>query len=197
VVHVPNEKLATQLATELAATHEERFVIIGGPEGLLTSDDRIRGFQRGLEEAGRPAAEVIRTAFNRSGGFEAGLALAARIKADHANAQAVREGTRAGATGASGTKRICIFAVNDVMAIGAAAALRSEGLRIPRDATVAGFDDIETLRDFRPALSTVRLPLEEIGRQAAHSAAGTAAGDAEPLPVTGQVILRRSTEAVS
>ena len=47
------------------------------------------------------------------------------------------------------------------MAIGAAAALRSEGLRIPRDATIAGFDDIETLRDFRPALSTVHLPLEE------------------------------------
>lgn len=65
--------------------------------------------------------------------------------------------------------------MNDVMAIGAAAALRSEGLRIPRDATIAGFDDIETLRDFRPALSTVHLPLEEIGRLAARSAGGTPA----------------------
>jgi LacI family transcriptional regulator len=57
------------------------------------------------------------------------------------------------------------------MAIGATAALRSQGLRIPRDATIAGFDDIETLRDFRPALSTVRLPLEEIGRLATRATA--------------------------
>ncbi|HAP89533.1 MAG TPA: LacI family transcriptional regulator, partial [Arthrobacter bacterium] len=140
VVSVPNEELAAQLASELAASRED-FVIIAGPAGLLTSDDRIRGFQRGLATAGLPAAEVIRTDFNRSGGFEAGVALAARIRASQ-----------------PGGKRLCIFAVNDVMAIGAAAALRSQGLRIPRDAAVAGFDDIETLRDFQPALSTVHLP---------------------------------------
>lgn len=179
VVRVPNEELAAQLATELAASREEDFVIIGGPEGLFTSDDRIRGFQRGLADAGLPAADLIRTDFNRAGGFEAGLALAARIAASQPG---------------GGTKRLCIFAVNDVMAIGAAAALRSEGLRIPRDAAVAGFDDIETLRDFRPALSTVHLPLEEIGRQAAWSAAGLASNDAVSSPVTGQVTLRRSTE---
>ncbi|MCP9000755.1 LacI family transcriptional regulator [Pseudarthrobacter sp. RMG13] len=179
VVRVPNEELAAQLATELAASREEDFVIVGGPEGLFTSDDRIRGFQRGLASAGLPAADVIRTHFTRAGGFEAGLALAARIAAS-------QPGTEA--------KRLCIFAVNDVMAIGAAAALRSQGLRIPRDAAVAGFDDIETLRDFRPALSTVHLPLEEIGRQAASSAAGPSADDAGSPPITGQVILRRSTE---
>jgi LacI family transcriptional regulator len=179
VVRVPNEELAAQLATELAASQEEGFVIVGGPEGLFTSDDRIRGFQRGLASARLPAAEVIRTDFNRAGGFEAGLALAARISASQ--------------TG-SGTKRLCIFAVNDVMAIGASAALRSQGLRIPRDAAIAGFDDIETLRDFRPALSTVHLPLEEIGRRAASSAAGPSADDTGSSPITGQVILRRSTE---
>jgi LacI family transcriptional regulator len=179
VLSVPNEELAAQLATELAASREENFVIVGGPEGLFTSDDRIRGFQLGLASAGLPAAEVIRTDFNRAGGFEAGLALAARITAS----QPARQ-----------TKRLCIFAVNDVMAIGASAALRSQGLRIPRDAAVAGFDDIETLRDFRPALSTVHLPLEEIGRRAASSAAGPSGDDAGSSPITGQVILRRSTE---
>ncbi|MDI3195141.1 LacI family DNA-binding transcriptional regulator [Pseudarthrobacter sp. AL07] len=178
VVSVPNEELAAQLATELAASRED-FVIIGGPEGLFTSDDRIRGFQRGLAVAGLPAADVIRTDFNRAGGFEAGLALAARITASQPRTE---------------TKRLCIFAVNDVMAIGAAAALRSQGLRVPRDAAVAGFDDIETLRDFRPALSTVHLSLEEIGRQAASRAAGPSADDAGSPPITGQVILRRSTE---
>lgn len=178
VVLVPNEELAAQLASGLAAAREEDFIIIGGPAGLFTSDDRIRGFQRGLASAGLPAAEVIRTGFNRAGGFEAGLALAARIKSSPPR---------------DGAKRLCVFAVNDVMAIGAAAALRSQGLRIPRDAAVAGFDDIETLRDFRPALSTVHLPLEEIGRQAASSAAEMA-DDAGSSPITGQVMLRRSTE---
>ena len=183
VVDVPNEELAAELATKLAAGNQGDFMIIGGPDGRLTSDDRIRGFQRGLADAGLPKAEVIRSGFDREGGYEAGLQLASRIKA----------GQSAGATGA----RLCIFAVNDVMAIGAVAALRAEGLRIPRDALIAGFDDIETLRDFRPHLSTVHLPLEEIGRLAALGSsnereAGEAAG--AHSSVTGEVTLRRSTE---
>ena len=187
VVKVPNQELARQLATELAAGWDGGFVIVGGPEGLLTSDDRVRGFQEGLERAGLGQAEVIRTAFNRSGGYEAGLELAGRIKA------ARSEGAPA--------PKLCIFAVNDVMAIGAAAALRAEGLRIPHDAAIAGFDDIETLRDFRPALSTVRLPLEDIGRFATR-ATGRQPGsdevpDALPGEVTGEVTLRRSTEAAA
>ena len=186
VVAVPNQDLAGDLATELAAGWDGNFVIIGGPEGLFTSDDRIRGFQEGLERAGRPPAEIIRSSFNRAGGYEAGLQLAARIK-----------GSRAG--GEQPGARLGIFAVNDVMAIGAAAALRAEGLRIPRDARIAGFDDIETLRDFRPALSTVSLPLEEIGRLATRTTAPrTGIDEDQPAPtppVTGKVTLRRSTEA--
>ncbi|MFC9354835.1 LacI family DNA-binding transcriptional regulator [Arthrobacter sp. NPDC057013] len=176
VVEVPNEELAAALARELAASHAGAFVIIAGPEGLLTSDDRVRGFQRGLADAGLPPADVLHAGFDRAGGFEAGLELVARI----------------GGSGASSKSRLCIFAVNDVMAIGATAALRSKGLRIPRDAAIAGFDDIETLRDFRPALSTVRLPLEEIGRLAVPGAGpGQTAATVE---VKGEVTLRRSTE---
>lgn len=186
VVAVPNEELAAELARELARTHRDDFAIIGGPEGLLTSDDRVRGFQRGLAAAGLPPAKVLRTGFDRTGGYQAGLALAQGILA-------ARE-TR---TPVSAPSRPCIFAVNDVVAIGAVAALRSKGLKVPRDVLIAGFDDIETLRDFRPALSTVRLPLAEIGRLAAlgepapplaGGGAGAGAG------ISGQVVLRRSTE---
>ena len=187
VVRVPNQELAGQLATELAAGWDGGFVIVAGPEGLLTSDDRVRGFQEGLERTGRGQAEVIRTAFNRSGGYEAGLQLAERIKAAQSSATA--------------GGKLCIFAVNDVMAIGAAAALRTEGLRIPRDAAIAGFDDIETLRDFRPALSTVRLPLEDIGRFATRATGpqpnGEDADHVHPGDVTGEVTLRRSTEVAA
>ncbi|MFK4296352.1 LacI family transcriptional regulator [Arthrobacter sp. GAS37] len=189
VVSVPNEELAAELAAKLAAGNHGGFVIIGGPEGRLTSDDRIRGFQRGLADAGRPKAEVIRSRFDREGGYEAGLQLAARIKA----------GQTAGAersTGSAGA-RLCIFAANDVMAIGAVAALRSQGLRIPRDALIAGFDDIETLRDFRPALTTVSLPLEEIGKLATLGSSNEREAGEElstHSAVTGAVVLRRSTE---
>ena len=184
VVEVPNEDLAAALARELAASHAGEFVIIAGPEGLLTSDDRVRGFQRGLADAGLPPAEVLHTGFDRTGGYEAGLELTARIGAP---------GGSRGAGPDAGYPRLCIFAVNDVMAIGATAALRSKGLRIPRDAAIAGFDDIETLRDFRPALSTVRLPLEEIGRLAV-PVAGCGPTAAATVGVTGEVTLRRSTE---
>jgi LacI family transcriptional regulator len=193
VVQVPNEELAATLASELAAARpEDDFVIIGGPEGLFTSDDRIRGFQHGLAEAGRPPAEILRSSFNRAGGYDAGLTLAARIKS-------AGPGTGDGNGKRARVRGLCIFAVNDVMAIGAAAALRSEGLRIPRDATIAGFDDIETLRDFRPALSTVHLPLEDIGRIATRSAAGTTDADSAAAlsPITGRVTLRRSTGLAS
>lgn len=208
VVAVPNQELAAALAGKLASGQDGDFVIIGGPDGLFTSDDRIRGFQEGLAAAGRKRAEVLRTAFNRAGGYEAGLKLADMIKARQAESRQADSGEEAG------RGKLCIFAVNDVMAIGAAAALREQGLRIPRDATIAGFDDIETLRDFRPALSTVRLPLEEIGRLATRATAPGGASVREPgengsgsteagpdggrqQPITGEVTLRRSTETAA
>jgi LacI family transcriptional regulator len=184
VVTVPNEELATELARTLAEVHRGDFVIAGGPEGLLTSDDRIRGYQAGLATAGRPPAEVLRAGFDRTGGYQAGLTLAKRItSAKKATGAPVRE-----------VSRPCILAANDVMAIGAVAAFRSEGLRIPRDALIAGFDDIETLRDFRPTLSTVHLPLEEIGRLAALGGTCGPIGANDGFSVEGQIILRRSTE---
>jgi DNA-binding LacI/PurR family transcriptional regulator len=90
---------------------------------------------------GLRAPEVIEGAFTRDGG--------------HAATAGLR------------TLPECVFAVNDVMAIGAMAALRERGVRMPDDVAVAGFDDIPTLRDVAPSLTTVRLPLTEMGRLAA------------------------------
>ena len=59
-----------------------------------------------------------------------------------------------------------IFASNDVMAMGAMDAIRSRGLRIPEDISIIGFDDIPQAAMVRPALTTVRQPLEEMGRLA-------------------------------
>jgi LacI family transcriptional regulator len=59
-----------------------------------------------------------------------------------------------------------IFASNDVMAMGAMDAVRSRGLRIPEDISIVGFDDIPQAESVRPALTTVRQPLEQMGRVA-------------------------------
>jgi LacI family transcriptional regulator len=88
----------------------------------------------------------------------------------------------------------CVFAVTDVMAVGALARLRAAGLAVPQQMAVAGFDDISTLRDVYPPLTTVRLPLKRMGE----IAAGLVLDDADVslvrvLPVPGEVILREST----
>jgi LacI family transcriptional regulator len=59
-----------------------------------------------------------------------------------------------------------IFACNDVMAMGVMDAVRSRGLRVPEDISVLGFDDIPQAALVRPALTTVRQPLEQMGRLA-------------------------------
>jgi LacI family transcriptional regulator len=57
-----------------------------------------------------------------------------------------------------------IFASNDVMAFGVYEAIRARGLRIPQDVSVVGFDDIPQATQMHPALTTVRQPLQEMGR---------------------------------
>jgi LacI family transcriptional regulator len=60
-----------------------------------------------------------------------------------------------------------IFASNDVMAMSAMEAVREHGLRVPEDVSVLGFDDIPQAAHVHPALTTVRQPLEQMGRVAA------------------------------
>jgi LacI family transcriptional regulator len=59
-----------------------------------------------------------------------------------------------------------IFASNDVTAMGVMDAARSRGLRIPNDISILGFDDIPQAQNIHPALTTVRQPLEKMGRVA-------------------------------
>ncbi|WP_285724323.1 LacI family DNA-binding transcriptional regulator [Psychromicrobium xiongbiense] len=193
VLQVPNEELARELAITLAshilaASRQGRFILVGGPADLTTSDDRLGGFQQGLASAGITAEQILRVPFSRRGGHQAGERIA----------ELILEG--ASDTDPHSTVP-CIFAANDVMAIGVAAALRERGLRIPRDTLLAGFDDIEWLQDVRPALTTVRLPLEDIGRQVTLRALAGEASTPEDGPeetasidsLRGRIILRRST----
>lgn len=168
-----NRDGARELARALVGQGHRRFVVLGGPERLLTARDRVDGFRAGLAECGIELddADVVRGPFTRDGGYEA--------------TSVVLAGRR---------PPVCLFAVNDVMAVGALACLRAAGLAVPGDVAVAGFDDIPTLQDITPPLSTVALPLFRMGEMAGRLAMREDTGEVPTVvPIAGQVLLRESS----
>jgi DNA-binding LacI/PurR family transcriptional regulator len=67
---------------------------------------------------------------------------------------------------AQSTPPTAVFVASDTVALGAISALRSLGLEVPGDIAIASFDDIPWAAYSRPALTTIRLPAQEIGRKA-------------------------------
>ena len=169
-----NRAGADALARALAALGHRRFAVLAGPRSLLTGRDRTGGFSDGLRAWSVPLdpARVVHGDLSRDGGYAAMSEILA----------------------AGEPLPDCVFAVSDVMAVGALARLRAAGLDVPGDIALAGFDDIPTLRDVYPPLTTVRLPLKRLGEIAARLALG---GDTpqQPrvVPVPGEVVLREST----
>jgi LacI family transcriptional regulator len=161
---------AFRLAQALAGLGYRRFALLHGDDRIRMSHDRGRGFTDGLRQVGilLDDRHVIATDLHRDGGHRAASALLS-----------------------GGARDLeAIFAVNDVMAIGAMTAIREAGLRPGRDVAVAGFDDIDAARDVTPTLTSVRVPLRELGRRAVELAL---TGDPGAVDVPVEVVLRDST----
>jgi LacI family transcriptional regulator len=166
-------RAAAELLVQALLDHGvTEFAILAGPPELNTARERVDGYHAALRAAGRKPAAVVHSDFNRDGGFASALEVWKKLKRRRAS-------------------RACVLAVNDVMALGAISGLRSVGLSVPQDMQVAGFDDIPTLQDFTPTLTTVRLPLELIGEKAVELALSNESD--EPVVVTGEAVLRDST----
>jgi len=89
-----------------------------------------------------------------------------------------------------------IFAYNDISAIGAIRALREQGLRVPQDISVLGFDDIPGADFHSPSLTTVRQPLGRMGEVAAETLLDRIEGSKEgpsEIAVEPELVLREST----
>lgn len=137
---------AARAARHLAELGHRRIAFISGPDTFRSSHERGRGFAEGLAEHGLmlDPGYVRRAAYT----FESGVEAARDLLAMPAPPTA-------------------IFAGNDEMAIGVMKAARDAGLDVPSDLSIVGFDDLPMASRVWPNLTTVRLPIRDMGRMAA------------------------------
>ena len=130
----------------LLTNGHRRILYLGGPKRFSTSVDRLEGYRRALASRGVEVdPDLIQLgALGQRFGYERLKSVLAEGRVDFT----------------------AIFAANDNTAVGAYQALDEAGLRIPDDVSIVGYDDIPVAALLRPALTTVNIPLEEMGRRA-------------------------------
>ena len=168
-LNVDNFGGATAMVRHLTRLGHRRIAFIQGPPGNRDASERLRGYREAIHaQNGGPFGPLeIPGDFREESGYEASrkiLALKPRPSA--------------------------IFAANDSMAIGLLCAFQETGIRVPDDFAIAGFDDIPIARYITPPLTSVRVPISELGAQATQRVVeAIAAGPArarrqETLPTT-------------
>jgi LacI family transcriptional regulator len=91
-----------------------------------------------------------------------------------------------------------VFAASDELAMGAIRILKDEGIRVPEDVSVVGFDNIESSNYFIPRLTTIHQPIDEIGERAAlslHRRITNGAITDPEIIIPHKLIIRESTKA--
>ncbi|MGW0709463.1 LacI family DNA-binding transcriptional regulator [Streptomyces sp. NPDC002643] len=145
VVEYDNRGSAFHATDHLLVAGHRRILFLGGTSGLSTAEQRRDGHLHALRAHGVPYAEELDVPgpYSRVSGY-----------------QRTREALNAG------LDFTAVFAGTDVVATGALAALREAGLDVPGDISLVGFDDVPFAADLSPALTTVRVPYEDLGRTA-------------------------------
>lgn len=167
-IEIDNLSAAETLGRRMAERGYRSAIVLGAAEGVRTSDDRLAGFRAGFEASGGVIRSVRRGGFQRESGT---------VEMRAALAEGVPTGT-------------LVFAISDVVAIGAMSAIRDAGREVGADIAVCGFDDVPASSDVSPALTTVRVPLSEVGYQAFRA---TVDADWVQPPLPLEVVVRAST----
>lgn len=170
-----NRAAARRIAVHLLALGHRRIAMIAGPTcGNDRAAARVAGVREALAAAGLCLAPpyLAERPYTVSDGRAALVALMALPEPPTA-----------------------VVCGNDHLAFGALAGARALGLRIPQDLSVTGFDDLDFAAYADPALTTVRVPAAEMGRQAADHLVAAAAGTPPPPPaeLEAPVMLRSTT----
>lgn len=154
-------------ARHLAELGHRHVAIAAGPENLATIRNRLDGFLTEWRAGGLPEPTVTYASFDRAGGQ--------RVVRDLATVSPAAT---------------ALFALNDLMAIGALREIAESGRTAGVDLSIIGFDDIPIAADVTPGLTTIRLPMEELGRRA--FAALGAPGSGTDV-VACELVIRAST----
>jgi LacI family repressor for deo operon, udp, cdd, tsx, nupC, and nupG len=140
-VHIDNARAAADGIEHLYRLGHRRIAIVTGPLASPLSRDRLRGVKARAKAAdGEASLEILTGTFSIESGAEA---------ADRLLSQSVPP--------------TAIFCFNDEMAIGVLDMARQRNVRVPRDLSVVGFDDIRFARYVEPPLTTIAQPMRDIG----------------------------------
>jgi LacI family transcriptional regulator len=170
-VTIDNSGGARDVVRHLHRLGHRRIAFISGPTQNADAEQRRRGYRSAMKELRLEAIEYAGI-FTEESGFDAGRMIA--------NLR---------------SRPTAVFAANDAMAIGALSAFREAGMAIPEDIALVGFDDIPIARFLTPPLTTVKVPIAELGRRGFEILAN---GDDESKRVaklTTSLVVRRSCGA--
>jgi DNA-binding LacI/PurR family transcriptional regulator len=146
VITVENKDGAAMLVSHLIEKHDRRRIVyLRGPEGHEDSVWRERGYREALASHDIPFDEALISC----GGFDQEPAFLAVQKLIQ-----------------DGIKFDAVFSGDDDASIGVYRVLKQARRRIPDDVAVVGFDDVEFSGYISPSLTTIRAPIEEVGREA-------------------------------
>jgi len=172
-VSIDNEAAAHAAVCHLIGQGHRRIAHIAGPPGNILTAQRLQGYRRALAEAGLPQHPAL----EMPGDFSLP---SGRSAFDRFSAQIDRP--------------TALFFANDEMAMGFLSTAYAAGVRVPRDVSVVGFDDIHFAQSCIPALTTVRQPRAEMGATAMRLLLSIIAGEApESVRLPFDIVIRDST----
>ncbi|MFL5674792.1 MAG: LacI family DNA-binding transcriptional regulator [Chloroflexota bacterium] len=175
-VDVDNRQGGHSAVAHLIAGGRRVIATIAGPQDMTAGTDRLAGYRDALSEAGLPAERALVT----TGDFsqESGAAAMTRLLKARPDIDGV-------------------FVASDLMAVGALSVLEAAGRRVPTDVAVVGFDDSPVATSTTPRLTSVRQPIEAMGREVARLLVD-AVEASDPVPrrvILATELVRRASSA--
>lgn len=172
-VHIDNAKAAADAINLLLSMGHRRIAVLGGPEDSHLTRERISGVRRAAAVGG--VADHLIT-LHGDYTIQSGAAMFASL--------VTRE-----------SRPTALFCFSDEMAIGALAGAREHGLVCPDEISIIGFDDIRYARFFDPPLTTIRQPMDAMGKETVRILLAILNGDVARQLVTlpHELVARSST----
>ncbi len=155
LITIDNHGGAYRMVKHLVSKGHHRIAIIRGADSNHDAAERLRGYRAALDDCGieRDPYLEFKGDFSEGAGYRTARAML-KLR----------------------PRPTAIFAANDAMAIGALSALGEEGVAVPNEIAVAGFDDIPIARYASPPLSSVHVPIAQLGERAMELLVGAIAG---------------------